>query len=238
MHIHKMNDNQKGTFRQLSNMTRAQRNRYYASVISFETGRLQTRLENIKTGKQNRYEYATAEDIQREIDMIPTSTLRWLRDAEEYYDTKLASIVAKLDKFGLIDDDIMLIRQETEIAEGTSFEFQLRAWNKVEKRHTGTVHARATWVSCWDKASHWRFITTYREDESVLAERRAAKKVEEKVEETTTEESQVKKNWEGLSRTEQVRMLMEIGATAPKIAETLGANVSYVRTIMRKLRQS
>ena len=100
--------------------------------------------------------------------------LEWLQEGQEYYDKKLEkaciriSQLIDLNKFGgnptfnSFDDDCVQSTNQFDFLltfSKLNFEFHYddpRYYEEVQ------VHARMIWVECFDKVSHWRFITTKR----------------------------------------------------------------------------
>lgn len=148
-------------FRFLDKETKKQRNRFYDATIKWNTDRIEYGLEAIKKGQRSRY--PNLEWALQAKTFIPTSTLKWLKEAEEYYDSKLKAISLKLAGFGMLEDHIMIDSQDVKIGEGLSMSFYISAWDSKKQEYMGRAHARAVWVECYEKVSHWRFIVTFKE---------------------------------------------------------------------------
>ena len=55
---------------------------------------------------------------------------------------------------------MMLTAYDISETHNRGLDFYIKAWDTKKNEYAGRVHARLTWVECYEKASHWRFITT------------------------------------------------------------------------------
>lgn len=210
------------------------RERFYASCVDFHTTQLENKLQTLKEKLEN----ATNENqkaglpqsinrVQAELDRKFTNQLQWVAEAKDNFDAKIENVCRKLVEFGLTKGHLTVEDTWIESAQEMSFLItgEIVHWEQ-ENEFLGTAHARLIWVNCYEKASHWRFITT-------LKDRPGTKNnpTQQKVE-------VVAKPTQGVGRLQQVKSLREtnpkMGAT--EIANTLEMNVGYVRTLLRKLR--
>ena len=228
------NDEYHKAYRTMNSKTITLRERFYASYVEFFTSQLENKLQNLQEKLENatdRYELSglpqSIERIQAQLDRKYTNQLGWVAEAKENFDAKIANVSQKLVGFGLTKGHLTVEDTWIESAQEMSFLITGEI-NKYrgDKEFLGTAHARLIWVNCYEKASHWRFICTLR-DKPGTKNNPTQEKVEVK---PTVRQS--------AGRLEQVKSLREqnptIGVT--EIAKTLDMNVSYVRTILRKLR--
>ena len=128
----------------LQKLTLIQRDRYYQSVMKFE-------LESRKDTDE--FEYITTIQLEK------------LKEAEEYYNGKLIDIIHKLEECGFFEDGISLSGSDL-AASDKGFDLYFRASKRSEDTYSqvqlGRVYARFIWVECSKKASHWRFVVTFK----------------------------------------------------------------------------
>ena len=88
-------------------------------------------------------------------------TLRneWTSEANETFERRLIHMLSKLDKFGFISDNVNLSKDDIVSSVQNNLEFYISATDN-SGNYLGRVHARLIWVECYEKASHYRFITT------------------------------------------------------------------------------
>ena len=125
---------------------------------------------------ENRQEervYDAAKWADDEMSRITTIQYISLKEAEDFFNGKILGILNKLEGFDLLKPEISLTTENLEVSdEGVDFWIEARSTiiadrnrsryergNSTENR-VGRVHARMIWVNCYEKASHWRFITT------------------------------------------------------------------------------
>ncbi len=187
--LNKINDltgKARWTFQWLQRKTTQQRENYFESVMNFEkdlrtkkvakffeaTGKLPTEDFKSETREEENL-YYVAKRADSELNKIITIQLQSLKEAEDYFNGKLLTIISKLQGFGMLEPNINLTSDNLEISD-QGVDFWIEATkiiildvngsrysssnSKIEK--VGRVHARMVWVNCYDKASHWRFITT------------------------------------------------------------------------------
>lgn len=158
----KLTSKQKKGFHYFYKLTQDQRNNYLKSVIKFNNTRLDNCMKRALKG-EHPYGWTSEtykERTQWEIDNFGINYLKWLTEADKYFDSKLLTMVSKLEKFGFLEDNIMLSEGDSEVGEGLSLEFYIRGFNTETKERAGRVYARLIWVECYEKESHYRFICT------------------------------------------------------------------------------
>tara|TARA_R100000544_G_C2205101_1_gene48839 strand:- start:65 stop:751 length:687 start_codon:yes stop_codon:yes gene_type:complete len=221
-----LTDKQRKGFSIINQNTTAQRNNYYGAVLAWEENNIRRGLKDAKdpVGRTSSH---YIKHFENQLEKLSIMKLTWLQDAEKYFNEKLLVMVSKLDKFGLLESNIMLDVRNMEVSEGAGLEFWIRGWDTEVKDYTGRVHARLVPVDGYEKCFHYRFICTLKD---------APKKTETKEVEVKEECSITAPILKG-SRTEQVANLLELDYSAKKIAETLGSNVSYIQSIVRKLKK-
>tara|TARA_R110000803_G_C11798807_1_gene299088 strand:+ start:43 stop:561 length:519 start_codon:yes stop_codon:yes gene_type:complete len=149
-------------FQYLFNETQKQRNNYLKSVMTFETAQIEKKIKRAKTGDVG-YGWSAEEALksaQYDLNNNGINFLNWLTEADSYFDSKLLTMVSKLEKFGFLEKNIMFSDGGSNVSEGLSVEFYIRAFNTELKEQAGRVYARLIWVECYEKASHYRFICT------------------------------------------------------------------------------
>ena len=210
----------------LNRETRQQREDFLTNVVTYETGRLNKMIEMWETRDltsehtqyrlQSNYKYA-----QNAFKRITTNTMKWLNDGNEYFDTKLQQAAAKIEGFGFLEDNVMLDIVESELT-SAGLSFYINGWDRNTNQSIGRIYARLIWVNCYEKQSHYRWIVTLKD---------APKKVEvaEVTAPTTTRQA--------AGRRAQIEALLCQSMTAKQMAETLEMNVSYVRKIIRDIKQ-
>jgi hypothetical protein len=151
--------------------TKKHKSRYMLSFVEFQKSELDRKIEDNKNSK---WYSKTDEEWYKERKESATELLSWLQEGQQWYDHKLQSACEKIAS--LIDleyyDMIPDFRSfDEDVVQSTNqFDFLIRfsKWNEdVRIGDKGCiesvdVHARLIWVECYEKASHWRFITTKR----------------------------------------------------------------------------
>lgn len=160
----KLNSKQARGYNFLDRQTTEQRNRFLQGVIKYNNTLLEEKLMDALKGHQprgySRDEYKN--EIKAEMNNSGLNYLKWLQEADKTFDAKLLTMVEKLEKFGFLDDNILLDTFNKEIGEGLSLEFYIRGFDVNTKQDAGRVHARLIWVECYEKESHYRFICTHK----------------------------------------------------------------------------
>ena len=156
-----------GAIRLLSSETTKQREDYYTSVVKYETKQLDETIKlwnNRDQSSDKRYWRLEGEfnRATRTKAMLTTNTLKWLKDSEEYFNSKIAQAVLKLESFGFLDDDIMMDVNHAELEYERGLQFYIEGTSRKEKKRVGRVSARLVWVSCYEKRSHYRWIVTFK----------------------------------------------------------------------------
>ena len=220
-------------YRTMNSSTIALRERFYGAVVQFHTSQLENKLEILKEKLEtatDSYQLSglpqSIKRVEAQLDRKFTNQLGWIAEAKENFDAKIANVSQKLVGFGLTKGYLTVKDTWIESAQEMSFLITGEIYQREENDFLGTAHARLIWVNCTEKASHWRFICTLRDKPGTVNN-----PIQEKVEAKPTPR-------QAAGRLEQVKALREsnpkMGAT--EIANTLEMNVSYVRTILRKLR--
>ena len=221
-------------YRTMNSKTITLRERFYASYVEFFTSQLENKIEILKEKLENAtdsYQLSglpdSIERVQAQLDRKYTNQLGWIAEAKENFDAKIENVSKKLVGFGLTKGFLTVQDTWIESAQEMSFLITGEISNyRADNEFLGTAHARLIWVNCTEKASHWRFITTLKDKPGTKNN-----PIQEKVEVKPTVR-------QSAGRLEQVKALRESNPTigATQIAKTLDMNVSYVRTILRKLR--
>jgi hypothetical protein len=155
-----LTDKQSRGFIYLAQRTNSQRNNFFKSVISFETRRLEKIIESCESNPDDFRSKRELSNAREQLNNIGINTFKWLKDADRYFDDNLLTMVSKLDKFGFLEDNIMMDSHSTEVSEGLDLEFYIRGYNTETQQSAGRVYARLIWVECYEKVSHYRFICT------------------------------------------------------------------------------
>lgn len=156
-----MTPKQERTYRSLDIQTRDQRSKYYSGVINWNVRNLE-RIASTDVSTQGRYGIrqhhvdSAKEQLQSRLGLL---TLEWLKEAENFWNTKLEVMVQKLDGFGFLEDDVFLIFSDMEIS-SSDFGFWIRASKKGTGEPLGRVYARLVEVDGVEKCFHYRFVTT------------------------------------------------------------------------------
>ena len=151
--------------------TQEQKSDFMHEYVAFQ----QKEIDNVMEYKRTKGSLtATDEEYFNSKKESAMNQLEWLQEGQEYYDQKLQkaciriSELIDLDKFGgrptfnSFDEDCVQSANQFDFLLtfsklDTSFdESDPRFYEEVE------VHARMIWVECYEKVSHWRFITTKR----------------------------------------------------------------------------
>ena len=104
---------------------------------------------------------------------LAVKSLTWLQYAKEDFDRKIEKVAQKLVGFGFcgLRDEMEVVDVSNNHNRGLDFYIKCTSWSYSETEMSfgnpkkvyvdkGRAHARLVWVSCYDKASHWRFICT------------------------------------------------------------------------------
>ena len=165
--------------------TMTQRDEYYESVVNWNKGEIKRQIaesqlklknlpEDVLPWKKSQVEDRVTYLVKREENTnYNVMTLRWLKDAEDYFDNKLKNVSDKLVKFGFCElrADMEVVDVSENHSRGLDFYIKCTeyTYSETEERFgnpkkiyedKGRAHARLVWVNCYDKASHWRFICT------------------------------------------------------------------------------
>ena len=205
------------------------RERYYSSYVQFNTQELQDKLDVLNEKLQEIGEDGYTRDlkfsiskVQMKLNRIYTNQLVWLQEAKNSFDAKLHKVSQRLVELGVVEGRLEVQDTWIEDAQEMSFIINGLGYDKNgDDLYFGTAHARMIWVDCYEKVSHWRFITTLRDKPGTKNN-----PIENKVEDDTKQT--------GLSRQAQVALEAVQGRTAKQIADKLNMNVSYVYTLLRK----
>lgn len=230
--INELSRQQRVGYNMLHRSTLTQRDEYLGSVVSYETNRLHKAVKVYETndlsGGQCKFriegDYRRAKSV---LDRLNINTLTWMNEAQEYYDTKLVQAVAKLESFGFLSDDIALDIEHTDLNSNAGLEFYISGRNRRTGLSIGRVFARLVWVNCYEKRSHYRWIVT-------LKGAKAAS--QEEIVEVDAIETPSPRTATG--RLVQVEALLEAGQSTKQIAATLEMNISYVRKLVRALKNN
>ena len=153
---------QEQVYKNLDIYTREQRSNYYQEVVYWNQAQL-TKIANANPtqsgfGGVKQYHIDSAKNkLESALGIL---MLQWLKDAEEFFNTKLEVMTQKLDGFGFIDDNVFLNYSTMEVSDGGDFEFWISAMEKKTYKPLGRVHARLIPVDGTEKCFHYRFITT------------------------------------------------------------------------------
>ena len=208
-------------FQFLNRVTTEQRNAFLQETLRYETAQLdkliQQGIDNPDSYRATSYA-KTAQHIKD--NQLGIKSLKWLQDANEYFNAKINQCVAKLDGFGMLEQNIMLDDHIVENNHSRGLDFTISGWNTDTKEYAGRVSARLIWVNGWEKCSHYRFICTLKD---------APKKVKQ-VEQVSEQAVEVDTKQ---TKSEQVMTLFNAGKTTKEIQTLLGGHIGYIRTIIR-----
>lgn len=218
-------------YRSINSKTIELRERFYGSVVAFETQRLEDKVFLLTEKRGNTTDSRKIKDLDQSIRRVEgklnrkfTNQLQWVAEAKQSFDAKITKVSQRLVEFGLTKGWLTIEDTWIESAQEMSFLINGEIWERGgDKIFLGTAHARLIWVNCTEKASHFRFITTLKDKPGTKNN-----STEKKVEVVTPQK--------GLSRGAQVALQAVQGKTANQIAKELDMNVSYVRTLLRKAR--
>ena len=212
------------------------RERFYASTISFHTQLLQDRLDLL----QDKLENATdsyqksglPQSIRRVEDTLSrkyANQLEWISEAKANFDAKLQKVASRLVDFDLHRGVMSVEQTWIESSREMSFVIssEIRGY-KEPNQYLGSAHARLIEVDGPEKCFHYRFICTLKDKPGTSTN--PTKEVKEANSKVTVKQC--------TSRLEQVKAIREQNPTigVSEIAKTLDMNISYVRTMLRKLR--
>ena len=170
----------------INQKTITQRNAYYESVVEWESGCFDRAIAGYKeslakaiaSGKSQwdikRLEQAIEhQEESKENCPFAVKSLTWLQYAKEDFDRKIEKVAQKLVSFGFcgLRDEMEVVDVSNNHSRGLDFYIKCTSWSYSETEEQfgspkrvyqdkGRAHARLVWVSCYDKASHWRFICT------------------------------------------------------------------------------
>lgn len=167
----------------LNIQTKVQRNAYYESVVKWESEKYDRLISEATKmlgdpdvsdwKKVGLKESITSWQEQKANEPLMVNTLSWLGYAKQDFDAKLDKVADKLVSFGFCGthDHMEVVDLAQTHNRGLDFyiECETSQYSKTEesfgqpkKIYTskGRAFARLVWVSCYDKASHWRFICT------------------------------------------------------------------------------
>ena len=216
----------KTAYNQLSRATSEQRESFYSSTLAYEQGLVDKMINawesrDLGSAHTNYRLEAGYIHATKQNEKVTTNTLRHLKDAEEYFNSKLMQAAVKLEGFGFTQEHISMEIDSAELDNNKGLSFTIRGWDSVAKCYAGRVKARLVWKQCWDKRWHYAFIIT-------LKDGIKTDKVEEVVEVKEEKGTQTKK--------EQVMFLHATGRTTKEIQELLGGSIGYIRTVIRENR--
>jgi hypothetical protein len=166
----------------LNNQTIEQREAYYTSVVNWEKGSYQRRIDEVAEKLQNTTRewdktrlQLLIEDLEEKQRNLPIHThmLNWLRYAKEDFDAKILKVAQKLVEFGFcgLRAQMDVVDVSNTHSRGLDFYIKCQEYSYSYTEYEfgqpakvyedkGRAYARLVWVSCYDKASHWRFICT------------------------------------------------------------------------------
>tara|TARA_R110000803_G_scaffold48532_7_gene100882 strand:+ start:5602 stop:6225 length:624 start_codon:yes stop_codon:yes gene_type:complete len=167
----------------INQKTITQRNAYYESVVKWESevydrliSQATKELNNPNTidrKKESLKQQITHSQEQKANTPLAVKTLTWLSYAKEDFDRKIEKVAQKLVSFGFcgLRDEMEVVDVSNNHSRGLDFYIKCTSWSYSEIEESfggpkrvyvdkGRAHARLVWVSCYDKASHWRFICT------------------------------------------------------------------------------
>ncbi len=221
----------KKAFNLLNEYSQDCRSRFYEAKIQFEEKQFRNYIERANDPEDRTPQYL-AKAFEFKLQRIGMFKLQWLKEAQLDFDNKLVKMATKLVDFGMMEEGVVLDTDNIDIDEHLGMEFYVTAIKKEGYQRMGRAHARFVWVECYEKASHYRFIVTYKKDKNYnpVIEQEHLDAVNELMEVC----SEVPPTG---SRKEQVAFYASKGLKATQIANKLGANVSYVRKLMRDLKE-
>ena len=218
----------KTAYNQLSRATQEQREEFYSSTLAYEQGLVDKMINawesrDLGSAHTNYRLEAGYIHATKQNEKVTTNTLRHLKDAEEYFNSKLMQAAVKLEGFGFTQEHISMEIDSAELDNNKGLSFTIRGWDSVAKCYAGRVAARLVWVDCYDKQSHYRWIVTLKD--GIKATEEVKEVVEEAVEVKGTQ-----------TKKEQVMILHATGRTTKEIQELLGGSIGYIRTVIRENR--
>ena len=152
---------QEKVYGQLNYHTKKQRNDYYQKVLNFETRMIKRDAELVIDEDSHwtkEHAQAVAQDkLENRLGLL---SLKWLQEAEEFFNAKLRVMVGKLEGFGFLEDNVTLDFSTMEVSSRGDFEFWIEAYEKETYKSLGRVFARLIPVDGYEKRFHYRFITT------------------------------------------------------------------------------
>lgn len=166
--------NNPSNYKFLVRHTHDARDQYYNAVIEFEQSYIERTMKDLqKTIDSPRSSRWTKESaIQKLNDLkndpidrtLGSRVLRSLQFAEKDFNAKLERVADKLAEFGFVYEPFKIEFKVRDLKEthnrGLDFYIEVYDYTGDDLVNLGRVHARLVWVQCYDKASHWRFITT------------------------------------------------------------------------------
>lgn len=148
---------QKSTYRTLNHRTRNERNTYFGKVVEYNTNRLQS----IADAEPNRmYRPHQIEDAKMRLSELNLLTLEWLKEADEFFNTKLEIMVAKLEKFGFLEDNVGMDFNSMNVSTDGGLDFWIIGFDRQTGENIGRVYARLVPVEGYEVCFHYRFVCT------------------------------------------------------------------------------
>lgn len=151
--------------RNLQKTTQKQLNDYLQEVIDYNNDKINKVRETINSGKLSQWVEQNAKENLETLET--TKNIRLITDlknGKEWFDSKLESIVFKLMDFGFFENGIHFRYKSIELNHTRGLDVIIRVIDKTGEKYVelGNVKSRLVWVDCYEKVSHWRFITTFK----------------------------------------------------------------------------
>jgi len=152
---------QQKVYGMLNYHTKKQRNDYYQKVLNFETRQIK-RIADMELGENPHWKTKHDKEVAQDTmeNRLGLLSLKWLQDAEEFFNAKLMVMVGKLDGFGFLEENVVLDFSTMQVSSRGDFEFWIQAYEKETYKDMGRVYARLIPVDGYEKCFHYRFITT------------------------------------------------------------------------------
>jgi hypothetical protein len=151
----------------LTRETKTQREDFYSRSVSYQMNRLTAMINKFETMDEDstsrHMKYGIEANYKHAVKVnenININTLSWLKDSEEYFNSKIEVAAAKLQSFGFVEDHISMSIVEAELDNNRGLSFYVTGFDHNTNEYIGRVKARLTWVDCYDKQSHYRWIVT------------------------------------------------------------------------------
>lgn len=162
----------KSTFSSLDHATRMQRSQYLQSVNNFQQNEINRLEKKINNSYNENGDFINQEQDEWTIDNYKrrlaneknyqyVNLMRNLNEANDWFTSKLNSVLNKIVDFGFMQDNYKFQVHALKVNHSRGLDVIIEVMDN-DYESIGEVKSRLVWVDCYEKASHWRFITTFK----------------------------------------------------------------------------